>query len=83
MLLEKIADYLDVRKSDYFYIKDNPRMEIWVTGKEWFPILISKLNGRGYWISWGEIEYRIKDEAKAYTHILQIVANINEQRNHD
>ncbi|SKB58911.1 hypothetical protein SAMN05660226_02238 [Parapedobacter luteus] len=78
MLLERVAQYLDTR-TEFAYIKDEPRLEIWVKGKEWLPILVSKLKGRGYLISWGDIEYKVSDEMKAYTYLLRMITNITER----
>lgn len=83
MLLMRLAEYLDTMEPDFSYVRDDPRMEIWVTGKEWFPILVSELRNRRYLISWGEIEYEIKDEAKAYAYILRLFANIKEMKRQD
>ncbi|SKB95748.1 hypothetical protein SAMN05660226_03990 [Parapedobacter luteus] len=80
MLLKKIAEYLDDKRIDFSYIKDGPRMEIWVAGKEWLPILVFKGNNDGYFISWCGIEYRIADEIKAYVYVLRIFTAINELR---
>ncbi|MFC3197077.1 hypothetical protein ACFOET_05590 [Parapedobacter deserti] len=82
MLLSRIAEYLDTVESGFSYIRDDPRMEIWVKGKEWYPILVSEIYGRGYLISWGEIEYTIEDGAKAYAYLLRLITNIKEI-NHD
>jgi len=53
-------------------------MEIWIYGKEWLPILISKIHIR-YRILWGEIEFEIADETKAYGYVLRMIRCIREK----
>ncbi|MFC7525808.1 hypothetical protein ACFQRK_17725 [Parapedobacter sp. GCM10030251] len=76
--MDSITNYLDAEEPGFSYIRDDPRLEIWTKGKEWFPILISKHHGRGHLISWGEIELEIVDELKAYQYILRIIQYIKQ-----
>ena len=78
MLLDKLAEYLDQAEADFYYIKDDPRMEIWIKGREWFPILISKVNNQRHIVSWGGIDYDIEDMDKAYQLVLRICWSIKE-----
>lgn len=83
MLLERIINYLDTEEPGFSYIRDDPRMEIWVDGKEWFPILISKIHNRGYRISWEESEFEIEDEMKAYRYIRKVIGCIRDKKGKD
>ncbi len=78
MLLDRLAHYLAGDPGRYSYILDSPRIEIWVEGKEWFPIIISAINEERYVVSWGELEYQFKDEEKAYQYVLRLCRYINE-----
>lgn len=80
MLLERLENYLESTDFGLSYVRDDPRLEIWVKDKEWLPILVSKVHGERYTVSWGDIEYQSNDEEKTYRYVLKIFSAIHENR---
>ncbi len=78
MLLDRLAVYLDGESDGFSYVMDDPRMEIRIGGKEWFPIIINEIDMELYIISWGELEYQFKNEEKAYQYVLRLCQYIKE-----
>ncbi|WP_177181027.1 hypothetical protein [Parapedobacter koreensis] len=47
-------------------------MEIWIKGKEWYPIIISHVSRHRYLVSWGDVAFEFNDPEKVYHYVLRI-----------
>jgi|GEM_PF-1823651 hypothetical protein len=71
-ILDRLAAYLDSRGAAFRYVKDYPRMEVWVRGKEWYPLLISEIGQERYRVSWGDEGLEFRNPEGLYHYVLRI-----------
>jgi len=76
-MYNQLMSFLGASNSYFTYVQDGERMEIWVRGKDWFPILISKVKDDRYRITWGGIVYRDVNTDKGLKHVLRICQTIS------
>lgn len=76
MLFEKLALFLDGTRG-FHYIRDDHRMEIWLSEKEELPIIVSNMGNSRYIISSGDLSYELKNEARAFRYIMRIFFNMD------
>lgn len=75
MLFEKLALFLDGTYG-FHYIRDDHRMEIWLSAKEELPIIVSNMGNSRYLISLGNLSYDLKNEARVFRYIMRIFFNM-------
>ncbi|MFC3199478.1 hypothetical protein ACFOET_17785 [Parapedobacter deserti] len=71
-MLERLATYLDGRTADFNYIREHPRMEIWIKGREWYPILISEISRGRYVVYWGDVRAGFSDPDEVFCYMLKV-----------
>lgn len=76
-MYDRILYTLDKSNPNFDFVRDGTRMEIWVRGKEWFPILISKIGADRYRIVWGDIIYRDLTMDNGLKRVLRICQTIH------
>jgi hypothetical protein len=77
MLLEKLALFLD-GMHEFRYIRDGHRIEVWLSGREELPVVVSSITSCRYLITWLDLVYEVKDTEKAYRYALRVFLNMGE-----
>lgn len=75
-MYDQLLSFLNKPHTSFDYVQDGERMEIWVRGKDWFPILISKVAHDCYRISWGGIIYPRLNTDNGFKRVLRLCQTI-------
>ena len=74
----RLLTYLEESQKTFNVVHDKARMEIWIQGKEWLPILISQVDRHHYRIAWGSVLYLHVSADKGLAYVLNICRQCNQ-----